>query len=431
MRTPSLWLPLCRFAALLFIAAVGVVSTIDAAASAPLLPNTKIRLTIVQWMPTKGVYENWATVSGEYTVSNEGVISVPLLGIIVVGNKDETALASDIAQKLKEKVGLIAEPAATIEILGFPSIYVVGDVAKPGEYQFHPGLNILQALAMSGGEMRPQGTLQTSLDVTRIVGDLKEIDDSIIRVEARIERLEAEMAGTTTLQLDQKDNNSDPFKTAIYKQEEAIFTARANEVGRQAKSISELRDLLSEEIAVLQQKTTNSDANIKSVQRQLTSVIALVERGAVVPTRQAEVERTLRDFQTDKLDLAVSIMRARQGITQATRDLEGLYDRRHTEVATELQSERAALAQLKFKRETNQQLLYRNLSSVGPSKLDEKPMLKFIIVRRTQGKDSELDASETTAMVPGDVLKVTLRAPSPSQAKPLDAIETTKRTFSQ
>ncbi len=432
MRRPSLGLPLCQFAAFLFFAAIGVTVTNDAAESSPLLPNTKIRLTIVQWMPTKGIYESWAAVSGEYTVSDEGAISIPLLGPVDVGSKDETALATDIAQKLKDKVGLITEPAATIEVLGFPAVYVVGDVAKPGEYQFHPGLNILQALAMSGGETRAEATLQTSLDVTKLVGDLKEVDDAIIRASARIERLEAEMAGETSLRIEQQPNSSDPFKTAIYKQEEAIFAARANEIGRQTKSISELRDLLSEEISVLEQKTANADANIKSMQQQLQSTISLVERGALVPTRQSEVERTLRSFQTDRLDLVVSIMRARQGITQATRDLEGLYDRRHTEVATDLQSERAALTQLKFKRETSQQLLYRNLSSVGPTKTDEKPTLKFVIVRRTDGKDTELDASETTAMVPGDVLKVTLRASSQaSSSNAIGAAETTPRSFSQ
>lgn len=432
MRRPSLGLPLCRFATILLLATIGVTFTAGNASSAQLLPNTKIRLTIIQWMPTKGVYESWAAVSGEYTVSDEGTISIPLLGPIGVGNKEEDTLADDIAKRLKDKVGLITEPAATIEILGFPAVYVVGDVAKPGEYQFHPGLTILQALAMSGGEVRAQSTLQTSLDVTKLVGDLKEIDDAITRVGARIQRLEAEMAGDTSLRIEQEPDSSDPFKTAIYKQEEAIFTARANEIGRQAKSISELRSLLSEEISVLQQKTANSDANIKSMQQQLQSTISLIERGALVPTRQADLERAIRSYQTDRLDLVVSVMRARQGITQATRDLEGLYDRRHTEVASDLQSERATLAQLKFKRETSQQLLYRNLSSVGPSRTDEKPTLQFIIVRRAGGKDSELDASETTAMVPGDVLKVTLKVPpQTSSSNTLQAVDKTQHSVSQ
>lgn len=422
MRRPFLGLSLCQLAALLFYATLGVtMDTIDASASSPLLPNTKMRLTIVQWMPSKGMYENWGTVSGEYTVSDEGAISVPLLGKVAIDNMDETALALQIARALKEKVGLLAEPVATIEILDFPPVYVVGDVASPGEYKYHLGLNVLQTLAMSGGGVRAPNTLQTSLDVTRIVGDLKEIGDSITRFEAKIARLEAEMAGATTLELDKQGNNSDPFKTAIYRQEEAIFTARANEISRQSKSISELRNLLSEEVTVLQQKTTNSDANIKSVQQQLTSVIALIEKGAAVPTRQAEIERMLRSFQAERLDLSVSIMRARQNITQATRDLEGLYDKRHTEVSSELQSARASLAQLKFKQETSQQLLYRNLSSIGPSEADEKPTLKFVIVRRTEGKDHELDASETTSMVPGDVLKVALQAPP----------QTTPHAFSQ
>ncbi|WP_037118807.1 MULTISPECIES: exopolysaccharide biosynthesis protein [unclassified Rhizobium] len=403
-----------RLARPLMIVSLGLVSTAGAAVGAPLQPNTKIRLTIVQWMPTKGAYEQWGTLGGEFTISDDGALTLPLLGRVPIGKKDEAALASDIARQLKDKIGLVDEPSATIEILGYPPIYVVGDVAKPGEYQFHTGLTVLQAFAMGGGEMRSTSTLQSSLDVTQLVGELKEIDASIVRAGVTIKRLEAETAGEKTLQFQQELTNADPLTASIYKQEEAIFLARANEVARQSKSLSELRDLLSEEIRVQQEKIKSTDANIKSVQQQLDSTIALIEKGAIVPARQAEVERTMRSYQNDKLDLAASIMRARQGISQATRNLEGLYDRRQTEVASELQSERANLTQLRLKRETKQKLLMDSISHDNGSQESEQPLVVFKIVRLDTGKSSEMEASETTAMLPGDVLKVARRSAMPS-----------------
>ncbi len=128
------------------------------------------------------------------------------------------------------------EPSATIEILGYPPIYVVGDVAKPGEYQFHTGLTVLQAFAMGGGEMRSTSTLQSSLDVTQLVGELKEIDASIVRAGVTIKRLEAETAGEKTLQFQQELSNADPLTASICKQEEAIFLARANGGGPSIRS---------------------------------------------------------------------------------------------------------------------------------------------------------------------------------------------------
>ncbi|MBW9113749.1 exopolysaccharide biosynthesis protein [Rhizobium cauense] len=345
-----------------------------------------------------------------------GTISVPLLGPVSIDNMDEAALASSVAKMLKEKIGLVDEPAATVEILKYPPIYVVGDVTNPGEYEFHNDITVLQALAMGGGQVRAAAGMQSSLDITKMVGGLKEIDDSTIRNAAKIERLEAEMAGETTFHSRQENENLNPLAAAIYKQEEAIFAARANELARQAKSLSGLRDLMAEEIDVLQEKIKGTDANIVSVQQQLDSTIALIARGAAVPARQAEVERMMRGYQNDRLDLTVAIMRARQNISQATRDLEGLQDKRRTQVASELQAERANAEQLRLKKETSQKVLMESLSSGDAQKSDEEAKLQFRIVRTTAGKSNEIVAYETTTMMPGDVLKVVRSASTSPKA---------------
>lgn len=377
-----------------------------AADSAPLPPHTKIKLTVVQWMPTKGLYEQWGSLGGEFTVSEAGTLSMPVLGSVPVGDLDNNGLAAEIAKRLKDKIGLVEAPMASVEILEYSPVYVVGDVTRPGEYKFSTGLTVLQAFAMSGGELRPTVAFENSTDVTKLLGELKELDDSIIRSSTKIERLEAEMAGAKALDFVKQAGSTDQFTAAIYSQEQAIFSARANLLERKSKSLVELRDLLTEEIHVLDEKTKSMDANIKSIQQQVDSTAMLVAKGAVVATRQGEVERALRSYQDDKLDITTAIMRARQSISQTTRDLQGLYDERQTEVASELQAERALLVQLKVKRETSQKLMLANLSALaGSARLGEKAALTFTIVRRDNEK--EIGASETTALLPGDVIKVT------------------------
>ncbi|KQV70302.1 hypothetical protein [Rhizobium sp. Root1220] len=377
------------------------------AESSPLPPETKIKLTVVQWIPTKGVYEQWGSLGGEYTVSEEKTIVMPVLGSIQVGDLDNAGLAAEIGIRLKDKIGLVETPATLVEVLQYAPIYVVGDVAKPGEYTYHPRLSVLQALAMSGGEIRSVDGLQNSLDVTKLVGELKELDDSIIRSGAKIERLQAEMSGAKVLDFEKQPGNTDQFTAAIYNQEKAIFAARANALDRKTKSLSELLDLLTEEIHVLDEKTKSTDANIKSMQQQVDSIATLVSRGAVVATRQGEVERVLRSYQDNRLDIVTAIMRARQSISQTTRDLQGVADERQTEVASALQSERALIVQLKLKRETSQKLMLDNLSQNGAqTHQSEKLPLIFSIVRRDDGKMVEVGASETTALLPGDVIKV-------------------------
>lgn len=406
---------------LLALLALGVAMFAGAANSAPLPPHTKIKLTVVQWMPTKGVYEQWGSIGGDFTVSDAGTVSVPVLGSIAVGDLDDDGLAAEIANRLKQKIGLVEAPAATVEILEYPPVYVVGDVSRPGDYKFSPGLTVLQVLAMSGGAFRAPLALEGASEVTRLAGALKELDDSITRSNAKIARLEAEMAGANTVDLSTQADKSDPFAAAIYNQEQVIFQARTNSIDRKAKSLVELRDLLNEEIHVLDQKTASTDLNIKSIQQQVDATATLVAKGAVVATRQAEVERALRSFQDDRLDITTAIMRARQSISQTTRDLQALYDERKTEVASDLQSERATLVQLKVKRETSQKLVLSSLSSIGGAMHpDGKAALTFVIVRKDDGSVVEISASEATVLLPGDVVKVT--QPSLQGTRPVEQV---------
>ncbi len=391
--------------------ALGAAAMPGTADSAPLPPHTKIKLTVVQWMPTKGLYEQWGSLGGEFTVSDAGTLSMPVLGSVPVGDLDNVGLAAEIAKRLKDKIGLVDAPMAAVEILEYSPVYVVGEVTRPGEYKFSTGLTVLQAFAMSGGELRPTVAFENSADVTKLLGELKELDDSIIRSSTKIERLQAEMSGAKALEFAKQPTSTDQFTAAIYSQEQVIFAARANLLERKSKSLMELRDLLGEEINVLDEKTKSMDANIKSIQQQVDSTAMLVAKGAVVATRQGEVERSLRSYQDDKLDITTAIMRARQSISQTTRDLQGLYDERQTQVASELQSERALLVQLKVKRETSQKLMLDNLSALaGSPQQGEKPSLTFTIVRRDSGNMEEIGASETTALLPGDVIKVTRQA---------------------
>jgi polysaccharide export outer membrane protein len=385
------------------LALLGGLSTPALADAPELAPQTKIRLKIVQWMPTKGEYAQWG-LGGDFVVSETGAISVPVIGTVIVGDLDRERLAAEIAKRLQAKIGLVDAPAATVEILEHPPVYVVGDVATPGEYQFRPGLTVLQALAMSGGEFRETSSEPREEEITR-VGELQEIDAALLRSDARIARLQAEMTGAKEIRFVQPLDADVTLAAAIQNQERIIFSARANVLARQSKSLSELRALLDQEIRVLEEKVEGSDANIKAAERELKGVKSLVERGVAVASRQSDLERELAGYRADRLDFVTAIMRARQNISDTTRNLEGLHDQRQAEVATELQSEQGTVEQLKLKRATAEKLLLDKLAADGNlARRGERASLTFKIIRK--GGIGEVRASETTALMPGDVIRV-------------------------
>lgn len=190
-------------------------------------------------------------------------------------------------------------------------------------------------------------------------------------------------------------------------QETVIFAARLKALERQSKSLSELRDLYNQEIDVLGVKMKDAEASIKSAEKELGGVKSLVEKGVAVTSRQWELERALAAYRADRLDLVTAIMRARQNISEATRNLEGLNDTHKSEVAAALQSEQEKVDQLKLKRETTERLLLEALeakTSGGPTA--EGPSLTYSITRRANGKATEFQASEATDLRPGDVVRV-------------------------
>lgn len=406
--------PHCGLIRKTFLAATLVVlgsSWSPASAVEPqLAPQTKIRVTIVQWVPAKSQYEQWGALGGEFMISDARDITLPVIGTIAVGNLNGARLAEEIAARLKATIGLTEMPAATVEILEYPPVYVVGDVSKAGEYKFHTGLTVLQALAMSGGELR--SPVEHS-QVVGLVGDLKAIENSILRSGAKIARLQAELSGAKDIHFDQPNGSSASLANAIYSQERIIFDARANALDRQVKSLSELRDLTNQEINNIEEKTKGLDSTIASTEQQLDLAKTLVERGATTTARQIDLERMLTGYRSDRLDMITATMRARQNIAETTRNLSGLYDTRHTEVASELQLEQGTLEQLEAKRDTMNRQLLDALQSDSGSIAGGKdvPALSYSITRRDGGKIENFAATETTSLAPGDVVKV-VRAPA-------------------
>ena len=380
-----------------------------------LLPQTKLRLTVVQWNPAKGDYQVLQAIGGEFVVSQTGMLQLPVVGQVDAVGRDSTALANEISARLKSRMGLIEKPDTTVEIVEYPPVYVVGDVTTPGEYKYRTGLTALQALALSGGPFRLANGARSD-DEIRLAGELRGIRDDILRSKARLARLNAEMSGASEVVFPVVGTGEDDADmiAGIEAQERIIFETRIKERERQAKSLTELRELLRAEIDVLEQKVKAADIGVKNAQEELNNVSILVEKGLAVASRRSDLEFALASFQADRLNQITAIMRARQNITEATRNLEGLEDRHKTEVAGSLQQEQANLQKLLLNQDVSQKLLLEALASAPVVK--DSGAIDFVLTRNENGKTDEIPATASTPLMPGDVITVHLKpmeAPTP------------------
>lgn len=87
--------------------------------------------------------------SGEFTVNERGFVSLPLIGEIKAGGLPLEGFSDEIQTALKN--GYLKNPRVSVEVLNYRPFYILGEVAKPGEYPFINGLTVTNAVATAGG----------------------------------------------------------------------------------------------------------------------------------------------------------------------------------------------------------------------------------------------------------------------------------------
>ena len=87
--------------------------------------------------------------SGEFTVSELGVVSLPLIGTVKAGGLTIGEFSDRVEGALAQ--GFLKNPRVSVEVLNYRPFYILGEVGKPGEYPFTNGLTVTNAVAAAGG----------------------------------------------------------------------------------------------------------------------------------------------------------------------------------------------------------------------------------------------------------------------------------------
>lgn len=87
--------------------------------------------------------------SGAYTVSSSGVVSLPLAGDVPAAGLSITDFQSRAKAALE--AGYLKEAKISVEVASFRPFYILGEVEKPGAYPYSAGLTVLNAVATAGG----------------------------------------------------------------------------------------------------------------------------------------------------------------------------------------------------------------------------------------------------------------------------------------
>ena len=88
--------------------------------------------------------------SGEFRVGASGTIAMPLLGEVRAAGRTPAELQAAVAAGLKRR-DLLRDPNVAAEVVEYRPIFVLGEVNKPGQYPYQPGMTVVTAVAVAGG----------------------------------------------------------------------------------------------------------------------------------------------------------------------------------------------------------------------------------------------------------------------------------------
>jgi polysaccharide export outer membrane protein len=125
--------------------------------------------------------------SGQFAIDGEGELALPLVGEFAAAGKTTRELEDEIEQRLQSE-GFLVDPQVGVQLLTYRPYYILGEVAKPGSYEYRDGMTVINAIALAGGYSYRADTdgvtieregceMPTMADTTVLPGDIVKVSE--------------------------------------------------------------------------------------------------------------------------------------------------------------------------------------------------------------------------------------------------------------
>jgi protein involved in polysaccharide export with SLBB domain len=364
--------------------------------------------------------QEWPDLGGEYAVSADGVISLPLIGNIDAVGLRPNDLAEEISNRLQQRSAGAERAWAAVEIVQYRPFAILGDVQKPGQYSYRPGLTVLEAVSIAGGYYRPEfGLLRLGRDVVAASGEINIETVKLNQLIAHEARLSAVLDGREDIPLPPElaKLKDAPVIAAIMKNEQAAL-ALENEMKRTERTAYErIKSLYQDEIGSLRGQVEALSQEKESIGTQLNQLRAMAAKGLALSPTMFALERSFAQVSSEQMSAETAIVRANENITIAEQHVNQLQQERDRNNSRDLQLTREAIAGARATIEKQTQLLHEAQVTAPAearerlSKDWERP--NFTILRRDGGTIKQVAADEMAFVAPDDVITVPTVRPPP------------------
>jgi len=364
--------------------------------------------------------QEWPDLGGEYAVTSEGFVSLPLIGNIDAVGLRLSDLAQEISDRIQRRSEGVERALTAVEIAQYRPFSIMGDVQRPGQYPYRPGLTVVEAISIAGGYYRPElGLIRLGRDVAVASGEIRTESAKLNRLIAREARLSATLDGREDIPLPPElaKQKNDPEISAIVKNEQSAFALETATRRREQAALDDIKSLYQNEIGSLRGNVQALRQEQDSIGTQLNKMRSMAANGLALAPTMFALERSFAQVASQQMATETAIVRAEESITLAEQHAFQAQQERRRIATKDLEKTRDEIADARAKIVTATQLLHEAQTS-APAEARERSSQNdersgFIILRRDSQAMREVVADETTLVAPNDVIKIpTVRLPS-------------------
>lgn len=349
----------------------------------------------------------------QVTLAPDGWISLPLAGAVKAEGLTlemlQTALHERLQPFFNDEVGLNVSLVPSEQHQ--PSIFVAGDVDTPGLYPFRPGMTVLHALSVAGGIYRVPLTTSDRDRSMEVEGLIANATKRLNELDVMIARLNAQIAGQDSFELP-PDVDAEAAGGFVSR-EQAMLTMQADNIQAQKDALARMLAINEDSITATNEQIESFKERIALTQERVAATTTLVERGVMQASQ-------LRDLEVSIVDMESSLSQLRA--TLATQQGNMLTEQ--SRVNTLMQEFQVGLVTQLSAAERERQELQADLANYretidlyGPT-MPTASTVQYEIVRPTEGGSIDVDATEQTVIMPGDLVRVSQVTLTTESAEP-------------
>lgn len=358
------------------------------------------------------------------TIAPDGTALFPMLGPVKAAGLSISELRVKLGELLPGKVFrrrtsegrefpvIISADEVLVTVAQYRPIYVDGDVAKPGEQSYRPGMTVRQAVALAGGYdvMRLRGH-DPFLESADFRAEYYSLWTEFAKQEAYIARLKSELEHDS--RLDTKDLSDTPIPKAVSSQihdrESEQLLARITDRKKEMDHLARAMGQEDARISVLKEQQQKEREGAQADATDLADMRENFKKGLIPIMRMSEARRLALLSATQALQTTAMLAQTEREREDLSRRLEVVDDRRRVDLLGEVQDAEVKLQKIRARLQAvSDKLLY---SSMIRSQLvrgnDGKPTVT--VFRDSNGDRQTLPADENSELMPGDVVEIALR----------------------